>query len=81
MKVSKTVSHRINMGNYESLTLGASVEIDTDDLPADKQDEVLDEIDAVIADALAPDLKIARRLSKDSYIRDYTNNPNNTKDN
>lgn len=72
MKVSKTVSHRINMGNYESLTLGASVEIDTDDLEGDEA--VLDLIDTTISDALAPDLKEARRLSNNSYISEFGRN-------
>jgi hypothetical protein len=72
VKVSKTVSHRINMGDFESLTLGASCEIDTDDPGVESREAALEEIDQTITDALSDDLRQARRLAKDSsYIRDY----------
>lgn len=74
MKVSKTISHRINMGNYESMTIGASVEVDT------TEDEVsriaaLQEIDHTISESLEADLKQARRLAhEDSYVHDLGRN-------
>lgn len=57
------------MGNYESMTVGASVELEVED---NSSDYTLDLIDATIADALGADLKQARKLASDqSYVHDY----------
>ena len=68
--ISKTVGHRIRMGEFESLTL--EVTYVTDVPEGVSMDAFLDHVDRTIADALADDLKQARKHSdRDSYIRDW----------
>jgi hypothetical protein len=70
VKVTKTVTHHVRMGPYESFVVGTSVEVE---VPPDvKIETVLDQADMVIADALAPDIEKARALAvDDSYIQDW----------
>ena len=70
MKISKSVTHHIRMGQYESVVVGTSVEVE---VPAQADiNEHLDDMDAVIATALEPDIKAARELAVgDSYIHDW----------
>ena len=70
MKISKTVTHHIRVGPYESLVIGTAVELELSD--NDDTDEALDTIDATINDALDNDLREVRKLAvEDSYIHDY----------
>lgn len=73
MKFTKRVEHRINMGSYESLAVSTEVTVDTQTdfkaVPTDE--EILTYIDELVADSLARELDIARKLTTvdDSYIR------------
>lgn len=71
MKITKTVTHHVRMGPYESFVVGTSVEVDSTDDTVDPE-KVLDQIDEVIAASLEPDIKAAKALAlEDSYIQDW----------
>lgn len=66
--ISKTVTHKIRMGPYETFEVGTTVEM----FDVEDTDAALDAIDALIANALDPDVKQARELAvPDSYIHDW----------
>jgi hypothetical protein len=70
MKITKTVQHRVNMGPYESVLVGATVELEVPE--GGTNEDTLDEVDQTIADAVEPELRKVRRIaSDDSYIHDY----------
>lgn len=70
MNISKTVTHHIRMGQYESLVIGTTV---TQDVPEGAElEDVLDDVDAIVMAALEPDIRKARELAvEDSYINDW----------
>lgn len=70
MKISKTVTHHVRMGPYESFVVGTTVEAEVPE--GVRIDAVLDQIDVTINDALTPDVRAARELAvEDSYIHDW----------
>ena len=70
MKVSKRIEHKINLGNYESVTLSAWAELEIPE--GIRKETALDEIDQVLEDALEADIKKACDLAdRESYIRDW----------
>lgn len=77
MKIVKARKHHVSMGNYESLEIFASVEVETGDKPGDVEmatimlDEALDII-------TAPDLEDARIHTDEtnSYIHPYLDDLN-----
>jgi hypothetical protein len=80
VKFTRERKYTVNMGNYESLTFGGSVELDTDSVVYEHEKE--DAIDAAsrLADDLldqimAAEIKEARELTntKDSFILSYRN--------
>lgn len=70
MKITKTLTHHVRMGPYESFVVGTSVEMDVP--PSVRIDAALDQIDVTIHDALKGDVLAARELAvDDSYIHDW----------
>lgn len=75
--------HTVNMGpgTYESMKVGASVKLDTDNLPDDVKASVLDDsldelykaAEKILDDALASELKEVAELSllSNSHIRSW----------
>lgn len=72
MIITRGREHTVNMGNYESLKISASVTVDTAELviPIDQDNHVRDFLEAKLSELLANDLAEAGALTnvKDSYI-------------
>jgi len=70
MKLTKIREHTVNMGNYESLKIGATVEITDDWTTQGDYEAAVVAADKALAEALAADIAEARELTnvKDSYI-------------
>lgn len=72
MKLRKGRKHTINLGNYESVTFSAEVEVDTDtDYPLDTvpdDEEIIEYLDEVLGKALDGDIRhIAEFANEDSH--------------
>ena len=70
MKISKTIKHHINMGNYEWLEISATAEDEYRSEP--ERDDALDRIDRVINQTLEPDLQKAYDATDEegSYVNE-----------
>ena len=72
MIITKSREFTVNMGNYESLKIGASVSVDTADVPIGKttDQEIFDWIEEKLTAVIAEDLAEAKALTntKDSYV-------------
>lgn len=79
MIITRSREFTVNMGNYESCKIGATVSVDTDTMavPADSDlvgyDYAKQFADEKLADLLAADLEEAADLSntKDTFIRSW----------
>lgn len=82
MKITRNREHTINMGSYESLKVGSSVELEvTDpvDITADgtPHPRVYEKADEILGQALAADLKEAIELlppGSTSYVLSWRQN-------
>lgn len=63
IKIKKTKSLRINLGNYEHMEVYATMEIDLADEPGMTTDEAMDFIDQSLTDFLAPDAQQASEIT------------------
>lgn len=72
MKITKTRQHHINMGPYEFVEFGATVEIETSGKPGDVELATI-VLDAALDVILLPDLDDARvhTLEENSYVHPY----------
>ena len=75
MKITRSREHTVNMGGYESLRIGTSVESDElelTDMTSDKEPHprVFSKMDAILSKALENELNEAKALTnkEDSYI-------------
>lgn len=76
MKITRNREHTINMGSYESLKVGASVELEVADNQEDLR-KAYGAADQILADALAADLKEAIELlppGSTSYVLSWRQN-------
>lgn len=77
MKITRERKYTVNMGNYESLVIGGSVELDTDEVAHGENENVLDAAascaDSYLDQILAAEVKEAQELTHfdKSYILSY----------
>lgn len=74
MKITRSASHHVSMGNFEWVEFSASVEIDADDFPKARTLTDLDKIAVdYLHDALAADIEESRLNTAEtkSYIHLY----------
>jgi hypothetical protein len=81
VKLTRTREHVINMGNYESLRIGATIEVDTDTIARGAEEEPIHAAsqfaEAQLSKALEKDINDAVDLlpgGSDSYILSWGNN-------
>lgn len=71
MKLTRSREHVINMGNYESVRVGASIEVEVDLTSKEAEKAAFDAADIYLASAMESDLKEAIDLlpgGSNSYI-------------
>lgn len=72
MILRKSREYTVNMGNYESVKIGAAIEIDTKELVEvpDKEVDVMGFMDKYLDNMIAEDVKEAAELTttRDSFI-------------
>ena len=68
-RVSRSIEHRVNMGDYESVTIRASAERDCDE---GKESVALAKLEGLLADQIERELVQIRRLApSQSYIQEW----------
>lgn len=69
-RVSRTVEHRVNFGDYEGLTIRVSIERDCDET---QEQKTLAKLADLLDNALDDDLTQARKLApEDSYVQEWS---------
>jgi hypothetical protein len=68
-RVSRSVEHRVNFGDYEGLTVRATIEADCD---VGAEQKTLGKLADLLGNALDDDLKEARKFAvHDSYVHEW----------
>jgi hypothetical protein len=68
-RVTKYIEHRVNFGNYEGVTVRASIERDCDE---GAEQKTLGKLADLLANALEDDLKEAAKFAdSSSYVREW----------
>jgi hypothetical protein len=67
--VRRSIEHRINLGDYESVTFSSAVETDCEE---GQEEQALDNLSLVLVDAMSDHIRKAKRLApSESYIHDW----------
>lgn len=68
-RVSRAIEHRINFGDYEGVTLSASVAVDCDE---GQEQKSLGKLADLLANALDDEIEQARKFAtEDSYVHEW----------
>ena len=73
MKITRHVEHRINTGDYSSVTIGATVELDSNEYDDISAEDLIGEAQQLLDGALDEDLSEARRTTSPStsHVHDW----------
>jgi hypothetical protein len=71
MRIARSVEHKVNMGNYESVTIGCC--IDGEVMEDADEEVVISRLNELVQLAVADDLKKARKatVNDDSYVNEW----------
>lgn len=72
MKISRSVTLRVNQGNYEHVETTAMVEFDTDDVNVTTPEEAAEFADGVLGTLLKPDVETAAQTAiEESFVHNW----------
>jgi hypothetical protein len=74
VKLIRHTEHRLNTGEYSSVTIGASVELDSSEFEGSvTESELIDEANRILDLSIADDLDEVQRITspKDNHIHEW----------